>query len=182
MQIVIACELPPSSLLIALRESGAFTDCYVTEINGAVAQAEFVEAFYTTRLFKLERFLLRWLALKPSTDTLAKELATGKRSDFAVWRVEQRSDDQLLLAEQSGRTKSWLMSELAASSQGLLITRLYFGSALVARTDRVTGEKRFGLLFTALLGFHRAYSRALLRAAALRLVQGVANARDDSSN
>lgn len=166
-----ACELPPASLLVPLHTHGAFTDCYCIEINGAVTQAEFVEVFYTSRLFKLERFLLRWIALKPSTDIQAKELAIGVRSDFAVWCVERRVENQLLLAERSGRTKSWLMTESLASPGAPPLTRLYFGSALIPRVDRGTREKRFGVLFAALLGFHRAYSRALLRAAASQLSQ-----------
>jgi hypothetical protein len=48
-------------------------------------------------------------------------------------------------------------------------TRLYFGSAVVPLRDAKTGGTRMGPLFRALLGFHRLYSRVLLRAAAKRL-------------
>ena len=48
------------------------------------------------------------------------------------------------------------------------VTRLYFGSAVVARTAD-DGHPRLGFSFRALLGFHRRYSRALLAAARTRL-------------
>ena len=41
-------------------------------------------------------------------------------------------------------------------------TALYFGSAVVAKSDQKNSELRLGILFIALLGFHKAYSRALL--------------------
>lgn len=174
MPTVVPCPLPPSALLLASQAAGAFVDCYTTEVAGPVSHAEFVEAFYTTWLFKLERLLLGLLARRPTSDQQAMELATGSSDDFAIWRVEQRRTDQLLLADETGRTKSWLMTESQAmqgepdTAPG---TRLYFGSALIPRTDRRTGQKRFGTLFHLLLGFHRAYSRALLRACAARVTR-----------
>jgi hypothetical protein len=61
------------------------------------------------------------------------------------------------------------MVEPCVSPGGASATGLCFGSAVIPRIDRVTGEKRFGTLFTALLRFHRAYSRPLLRATLMRL-------------
>lgn len=172
MPSVTACSLPTSALLLDAQAAGAFVDCYMTEVAGPVGHAAFVEAFYTTRLFKLERLLLGLLARRPTSDRQAMELATGSRNDFAIWHVEQRRTDQLLLAEVTGRTKSWLMTVpqgMQGSPDTAPRTRLYFGSALVPRTDRQTGQKRFGVLFHLLLGFHRAYSKALLRACAARV-------------
>ncbi len=169
MATIADCEPPSSSLLLPLRDDGAFVDCYRTDLDRVVTHAEFVEAFYTTRLFKLERLILRFLARKPTTDHEARELALGQREDFAVWQVERRVPDQILLADQSGRTRSWMMTESFVSSHGVFATRLYFGSALIPKIDRRTGEKRLGGLFSALLGFHRAYSRALLRASVSRI-------------
>ena len=54
---------------------------------------------------------------------------------------------------------------------GAASTRLYFGSGIVPRVDRVTGEKRMGWGYRLLLGFHRLYSRALLAAARTRLAR-----------
>lgn len=48
-------------------------------------------------------------------------------------------------------------------------TRLHFGSAVVPGRDRKTGALGLGLGFEALLGFHKRYSVALLRAARRRL-------------
>ena len=48
-------------------------------------------------------------------------------------------------------------------------TRLYFGSAVVPRQRIGAGQPAMGSLFHALLGFHRLYSRLLLRAASKRV-------------
>lgn len=150
-----------------------YADCYATEVAGVHTQAAFVEAFYTTALFKLERALLRWLAALPSTDQQARQLAEGTIASFAAWRVEERSADQLLLGDITGRTKSWLMAVPVPGCGADARTRLYFGSAAVPRVHPVTGEKRMGFAFKALLGFHKLYSRLLLEAARRRLMQGV---------
>jgi hypothetical protein len=158
--------LPPDALLTKYANSGAYTDCFATEIARTVSHAEFVEAFYTGGLFKVERFLLRVLISKPSTDLQARQLAAGELNEFAAWRVEARAVDQLLLRAVGGRTRSWLMVS-AADAPGH--TRLHFGSAVLPTANKSTGEAKFGMLFHALLRFHNWYSRALLRAAAKRL-------------
>lgn len=166
MPTIQPCELPPTALLRRHRHGGAFADCYVIDIRLAVTHAEFVEAFYTTGLFKLERLLLRWLAARPSTDAQARQLAAGEADTFAAWRVEGREPGQLLLADLTGRTRSWLMVEGAPAG-----TRLYFGSAVISKPGKNGGPPRMGALFEALLGFHRLYSRALLQAAHRRLLR-----------
>ncbi len=155
-----ACELPADALLARYRGDGSYADCYVTEVSRPVSQAEYVEAFYTSGVFKLERLILKLLVARPSTDQQARELAAGQRTAFAAWTVEARSPNQLLLCDFQGRTRSWLM----ASG-----TRLYFGSAVVRVESRGSGKAGLGFAFRALLGFHRLYSRVLLRAAARRL-------------
>jgi hypothetical protein len=133
-----------------------------------ISHAEYVEAFYTTAVFKLERLLLSWFVARPSTDAQAGELAAGNRTSFAAWSVEAREPDQLLLCDFQGRTRSWLMSAPASNNQ---TTRLFFGSAVVPIVNRRTGEARMGSAFRALLGFHKLYSRILLRAAVNRLAR-----------
>lgn len=162
------CELPQTALLRKYQDAGAYADCYVTEVAGAHTHAAFVEAFYTTGLFKLERAILSLIG-RPATDAEARQLASGTTETFAAWRVEARTADQLLLGDFTGSTKSWLM---AAPAPGVATpaTRLYFGSAVVARVDRRTGEKTMGIAFKALLGFHKLYSRLLLKAAGARLL------------
>ena len=170
MSSIQACALPEQALLAKYAQGGAYTDCYETEVAGSVSQAEYVEAFYTGAVFKLERLLLSWFASKPSTDAEAKELACGAASHFAVWRVEERSADQLLMSDLSGRTRSWLMA--APGRRGITTsTRLYFGSAVVPVPDKTSGRSRMGFVFRALLGFHRLYSRVLLSTGCSRLAQ-----------
>ncbi len=168
MPAIRPCELPAGALLRRYSDSGAYADCYVVEIARAVSHAEFVEAFYTTAVFKLERLILRLLVSRPSTDAQARQLAQGTISSFAAWSVEGRAPGQLLLSDYTGRTKSWLMiaaTEDSASPN----TRLFFGSAVLPERKVTTGRTRLGFVFTALLGFHKLYSRILLAAARSRI-------------
>ncbi|MGH8443810.1 MAG: hypothetical protein ACREVL_01030 [Solimonas sp.] len=164
MPSVQAHPLPAAALLQRYRERGAYTDCYAVDVPGTVTQAQYVQAFYTTPLFKLERVILRWAIDKPSTDAQAAQLAAGTRERFAAWSVEARSAEQLLMRDFRSRTCSWLMA--APIENG---TRLYFGSAVVPEHNRKTGRPQMGFIFRALLGFHQLYSVALLRAAVRRL-------------
>lgn len=158
------CDLPPSALLRRYQDSGAYTDCYTVEVARRVSHAEYVATFYTTFVFKTERVLLSWLLSKSSTDTQAGRLARGEVGSFAAWTVEARAADQLLMADYVGRTKSWLM----IAPRGDAATRLYFGSAVVPVRDR-SGQPRMGRSYSALLGFHKLYSRVLLSAAAAKI-------------
>lgn len=155
--------LPDHALLATYRDSGAYTDCYATDVDATIPQADYIEAFYCTWLFKVERRLLALFVGRPSSDAQARELAAGRREAFAAWTVEGRAADQLLLCDYQGHTRSWLMSEPLATG-----TRLYFGSAVVPVRDR-HGRLRMGAAFRLLLGFHRLYSRLLLGAAVARL-------------
>ncbi len=168
MSPIRRCDLPADALLQRHAGAGGHADCYAVDVAGRVSHAAFVEAFYTTWVFKLERWILRWFASRPSTDAQARQLADGTRDSFAAWSVEARAADQLLLADFTGRTKSWLMVAAAgsAASPG---TRLYFGSAVVPVRSRRAGWTRMGWVFRALLGFHQLYSRVLLGAARARL-------------
>ena len=89
---------------------------------------------------------------------------------FAAWRIESRSANQLLMADYLGRTRSWLMATPVADPVAGQNTRLYFGSAVVPHVDSKTGKVTMGFAFHALGGFHRLYSRLLLRAASRRLL------------
>ncbi|GMU42796.1 MAG: hypothetical protein IT479_02530 [Xanthomonadales bacterium] len=163
---VRALDLPERALLQRYRTMpGAYSDCYALDLPRAVALADYVHAFYCTWLFRLERLVLRLAVARPSTDAQAAELGAGTRSDFAAWTVEVRAPQQLLLCDLYGRTRSWLMTEALADGG----TRCYFGSAVVPRRDPGAREPRLGGGYSALLGLHRLYSRALLAAAAARL-------------
>lgn len=158
----------PSNALIHKYTTlpGAYTDSYMTEVPAQVAFADYVCAFYTTPLFKLERHILTILARKPSTDTQARELA-GVRESFAAWTVEARAENQILMCDFAGSTRSWLMVVPAEKSM-----RLYFGSAVVPHRVSKEGKPSLGFFFTALLGFHKVYSVLLLASARYRVMRG----------
>lgn len=164
--MVHATELPPDSLIGHCAASGAYVDCYVTQVAGAVTHQQFVEAFYTTPLFKLERVLLAVFLSRPSTDAQARQLADGQSASFAAWSVEARAEDQLVLA--AGRTRSWLRVAAGPGPLGAT-TQLFFGSVVLPRRSASGAAAGMGPGFSALLGFHRLYARALLRAASRRL-------------
>jgi len=159
-----SCSIPASALLNNYLREGIYTDCYVTDIRESVSHAQYVLAFYTTRVFRLERLILKLAVSKPSTDAQAKELATGSIDEFAAWHVEARSENQLLLSDFHRRTRSWLMV-VPITGAGDTRTRLYFGSAVVPVKNTRTGRLTLGPGFRALLGFHRLYSKVLLHAA-----------------
>lgn len=154
--------LPNGALLEHYRQSGAYTDCFVIDVDGEFAHPEFVRAFYTSWLFKIERFILTWVVNKPSNDKEAAALAEDKAESFAAWTVEGRTSDQLLMCDYQSRTRSWLMT---APLEGGKRTRLYFGSAVVPLRPDGQKDRAFGMTFDLLVGFHKFYARALLRAA-----------------
>jgi len=170
MANVQRCEIPLSATLLTAQEQDAYADCYSTDIRGSVSLAEFVEAFYTTSLFKVERKLLAWFAGKPATDDDAARLGAGTASSFSAWKVESRSNEQLLLADFTGRTKSWLMAVPVCSPRQPEATRLYFGSAVLPQRSSRPGAPAMGFAFHALSGFHKLYSKGLLQAARSRLL------------
>ena len=83
--------LLPHALLSNYANAGAYTDCFTTAISRTVTHAEFVEAFYTGRLFMLERWLLRVFLSRPSTDLQARQLAAGELNEFAASTLAARS-------------------------------------------------------------------------------------------
>jgi len=159
--------IPSHSLLQDYVERKAYTDCYCTEISGNFNFEHYLEAFYTTKLFKLERFILKWLISKPSSDREAKQLSVGSIDSFAAWSVEKREKKQILMCDFQNRTRSWLMIE-SVKKESDIYTKLYFGSAVVRNANE---KNSFGFLFNLLLGFHKMYSIALLKAARKRLLE-----------
>lgn len=153
--------LPAGALLARYSGGRGYADCLVVTVPGRVTQAAFVEAFYTTALFRLERLVLAALLRRPSTDRQARALAAAETEAFAAWTVEARAPDQILLCDFLGSTRSWLMSAPDPAS-----TTLWFGTAVVPR-GRGGG---LGAGFRLMLPFHRLYARALLRAAVRRVM------------
>ena len=155
------CMVPVDSLLHNYSMNGAYADCYSTEIFGRVSLPEFIIAFYTTSLFKLERFILKLTVSKASTDDQVKQLADKEIEKFAAWTVENRRENEILLCDFLGRTRSWLMVVPGNAASGVR-TRLYFGTAIVPMHISKTGGPSIGFGFQTLLGFHKIYSRLLL--------------------
>jgi len=145
----------------------AYTDCYSVELERRVPLADYIEAFYTNPVFKLERLILSILFSKPSTDKQARELAIGERDSFSAWRVEDCDLKQILLSDFSGRTRSWLMVEPMLDAN---LVRLYFGSAVVFPRNSLGQAIGPSLSFRMLVGFHQLYSRILLSATRRSLV------------
>ncbi|WP_420473902.1 hypothetical protein [Noviherbaspirillum sp. ST9] len=167
MPTIFPCLLPNDALLMRYAYDGSYTDCFCMDVPHTISLAEYAAAFYTTPLFKVERVILALVVRAPSTDEGARELAFGQSSRFAIWRVEGRTENQLMLCDVFGRTRSWLMVFPGAGGPGT--TRLFFGSAVRPKSRPLNGKARFGFAFHALHGFHQLYSRALLRAARSRL-------------
>jgi len=157
------CQHPENALLKKYADQGAYTDCYKVEISGTVTLQQYVVAFYTTKIFKLERLILKWLVSKPSSDAQARDVANGTVEQFAAWRVEGRCDNQLLMCDFQSRTRSWFMVDCVETGEGSK-TSLYFGSAVVYAQKR--GKKPLtGNSFRLLLAFHKVYSKILLNLA-----------------
>lgn len=158
------CSVPANTLLSIYSIEGAYVDCYSTEVPAPVTFSEFIFAFYTTPLFKVERGILKRLASRPSTDIQAKQLADRTTDHFAAWSVERRTENELLMCDFHGRTRSWLMVN-PMHTAGDPRTQLYFGSAVVPRRNPKNGELSLGWNYQALLGFHKIYSVLLLYSA-----------------
>ncbi len=166
MSVINPSDLPKDALLNRYKSDGSYTDCYYMDVSRTISFNEYVFAFYTTPLFKVERLILTLLARKPSSDVCAYELGAGSASEFAAWSVEGRTANQLLLCDFLGRTRSWLM---AIPLETASATRLYFGSAVVAKSRSTEGKASFGFAFHALYGFHHLYTKALMTAARSKL-------------
>ncbi|WP_189369833.1 hypothetical protein [Tateyamaria omphalii] len=155
-------EIPvPQGTLIApyADKEAHYTDCFETVVSGPVSLAAFIKAFYIQPLFKAERIVLRVLARQASTDAEVLALASGSIDRFAVWEVEERTAEELLMVDKSGRTMSWLMATE---------DRLRFGTIVVPQRNKL-GKLTLGPVFHSLTGAHKVYSRALLSGAARRV-------------
>lgn len=167
--MLTTCTVPLGTLLANYaQQPGGYTDCYVCDVAYSIDPRDFVFAFYTTWLFKVERTILRLVLRRVSSDEQARAMADGSLEHFSAWRVEGRRENEILLCDFRGATRSWLMCSVSASKKPASTT-LYFGSAIVPVTDQRSGRARLGWTFRLMLGFHKLYSRALLACARSRL-------------
>ena len=155
---------PAGSLLKACEAEGAYIDCYILEVHRPVSLCDLIIAFYTSASFRVERTLLKLIVSHPSSDHDAELLGRGLADSFAIWKVENRTTDQILLKDLTGRTKSWLMVQPIESR-----ANLYFGSAVFPKQNRGPGSNELGPAFHSLLWFHKLYSQILLSAAGRNL-------------
>jgi len=156
--MITATTLPADAFLNRYAErDDCFTDCYRATLAEPVEFGTFICAFYDSWAFLPEKALLKlWTGRTPAAfDPLP--LALGDTDSFAVWNVEARAPTQLLLSDEFGNTRSWLHVDGS---------NVYFGSAVV---PRALGAD-LGPVFRALLGFHKFYSRILLRSAISRFL------------
>jgi hypothetical protein len=152
----------PNNSLRSDYEKRAFTDCYYTSISVTVTLPQFIEAFYTTRLFKFERWLLDKVLSISSSDRQVSLLAQSNSIELSAWQVESRSSNEILLA--AWQTRSWLCVNPQTGITSS--TTLYFGSAVIP----TRADGKFGILFHMFGGFHRLYSKLLLSAAAKKII------------
>jgi len=160
------CALPKEALLQTYAaKPDAHTDCYASHIEGVFTLEDYVGCFYRGRLFGLERWLLKIIVKRPSSEEQLKALLYNDGQSFAAWTLEKRTEDQLIMCDYQKRTRSWFMVEPTTGTG----TRLYFGSAVVKTNYLKHGEGIAPLIFRLLMPFHYLYSRLLLSSAARRL-------------
>jgi hypothetical protein len=175
---IVRDAVPEDALLKTYRGGprperwGSYGDCFSVGIDRVATLADFVFAFYTSPVFRIERLMLRALVGAPSSDVEARGLADGSAASFAVWYVGDRTATQLLMCDRYERTRSWF--RVVPSDGGA--TLLQFGSAVAAAPAgrAATGMPATG--FRLLLGFHVAYSQVLLHAAKVAVMQARAAA------
>lgn len=148
---------PATSFLVQQAGPGDHLDCFQVTLERPVDLPAFLFAFYTSPLFRMERFVLsaklrRWIGVAE-----AQALAGGAK-DYAIWQVLDRDPGQILLGDTLWGTRSWL--SVVPDGDG---TVLRFGSRVPAKNGVLHPLAR------ASLPLHVIYARGLLRSAARRL-------------
>jgi hypothetical protein len=168
--------VPEDSLLRTYRGRvkperwGTYADCFAVTVDREVDLHDFVVAFYTSALFRIEGIILRTLIGVSSSVPEARAVAGGSSDKFSAWYVGQRTATQLLMCDRYERTRSWFCVAPAAGGG----TRLRFGSAVATQRDKRTGVAALRGGTRWLLGFHILYSQLLLLAAKRNLPVPVA--------
>jgi hypothetical protein len=147
---------------------GTYHDCFALPIDRVVTLPEFVYAFYTTAVFKLERLIIAYAVKLPSTDEQALQFARGSRARFSAWTLAEVSGNQLLASDFQDRTRSWFaVTPLQVGEHAGTVLRFGSGIASKYQDGQDTGQLTRG--FKMLGRFHVLYSRVLLLAARQRL-------------
>jgi hypothetical protein len=159
LPLITERALPPGALLERYRGDGAYVDCLECHLPHPVSLEKLIRAFFSSRVFRPERWAIGVLLGLRATDADVALLAAGRTQRFSAWTVEARTGIQIMLCDYQGRTRSWLMAEPTAAG-----TALRFGTAVIPQAKQVEN-----LLFKALTGLHRFYARRLLASALSRL-------------
>lgn len=160
MTRVSASPLPPGALLQRYADSGDFVDCFTCTLAKDIRLTRYIDAFFSSAAFWAERQGLKLMNFHPGDRNQVAALARGDTTEFSAWRVEERTNTQLLLCDVKAQTRSWLMVDPAKEGS----TQLYFGSAIIKQPGSDASPK-MPLGFRILMGFHAMYSRALLKSA-----------------
>lgn len=107
---VIATTLPKSACLNDYEHhAGVYTDCFQTELPKGGTLESYINAFFNTWLFRIERMILSTAAKKPVSDEDIARLAQGTSNTMSAWQVERRDADQILLEVPQPPIRTWLM-------------------------------------------------------------------------
>lgn len=158
MSQITATALPETAFLARYEaQPDTHTDCFQVTLPKHIPLEDFINAFFNSLLFRIERLILKLTVKKPSTDEDIAKLANGTSDTMAAWQLEQRDENQILLEVPQTPIRTWLMRRTDGDH-----THLYFGSAILpSRKDR-HGKPAMGHLFFVLTWFHILYARALL--------------------
>ncbi len=167
MLSVKAVTIPENGYLNSYRDRlGCYTDCFTIEVRGQVTLSNFISAFFDTFPFRLERKTLAVFALSPSSLKDVTDLATGVSDSLALWKVEARDGNQLIMSFGRRGVRTWLMVEPCQNESNTSIlyfgTGLYFGSTVIPRKNKPSEEPKLSTVFYPFLGCHRLYARFLL--------------------
>ena len=146
---------------------GCSADAFKDNVKFPVSLEEFIQAFFGSNAFQMERTLLKIIGKPYVSPADIKALAASQQTQFAIWQVEAQSDHEIMLKVGNGPIRSWLM--VLPEQNGK--TSLYFGSAVLPQDKTKNGTPQIGFLFRALIGFHNFYSRLLLNSATKKLIQ-----------
>lgn len=159
-------RVPKGSLLQHFADSqGTYTDAFVAQVKSAPSLHDYIEAMFDSPVFRIERLILAVTVFKPAFRKDVSALAAGEGDQLAGWKLMQRTDQELLLAVENGRVRTWLMIEPISDE----VSRVWFGSAVVPKQSKNGAAEGLGIAYRSMLAVHKYYSRVLLRSAIRRL-------------
>ena len=143
---------------------GGYSDRFYVDIPADVTLSDYILAFFSTPIFRMERLILNLVPSGRSNEQCVLDLASGTGDKMAGWKTEKRDENQLLLAVGDGPIRTWLMVQGTQSSETTptKTTRLYFGSAVLPTSMTKDGHPKLAIVFKLFSGLHIFYSRLLL--------------------